>query len=172
MFQSLFYTFLVLFYAFSTRFATFHTIWAHLIWYCAVFPQDLNFAKIWTNIIKSWSILNSDLLKLFLIWRNYWYRYQNCQGNYQKIVTIRRKNNRRHLFSSGGRRPPYQTLPTHQTTGNASRLDDGADHNRQITNSFTIDPIPGGGGSHPIQKVFFRFFGIICQKMGILYKNW
>ena len=30
------------------------------------------------------------------------------------------------------------------------------------------------GGSHPIQKGFIRFFGIICQKMGVLYikKNW
>ena len=28
-------------------------------------------------------------------------------------------------------------------------------------------------GSHPIQKGFIRFFGIICQKMGVLYKkNW
>ena len=26
------------------------------------------------------------------------------------------------------------------------------------------------GGSHPIQKGFIRFFGIICQKMGVLYK--
>ena len=28
-----------------------------------------------------------------------------------------------------------------------------------------------GGGSHPIQKGFIRFFGIICQKMGVLYKK-
>ena len=30
---------------------------------------------------------------------------------------------------------------------------------------------PKRGGSHPIQKGFIRFFGIICQKMGVLYKK-
>ena len=38
---------------------------------------------------------------------------------------------KKELFSSGGRRPPFQTLPTPHTTGNTSRLDIGADHNRQ-----------------------------------------
>ena len=46
----------------------FELIW---IWFCAVFPQNLNCAKIWTNISKSQlssnvSILNSNFLKLLL----------------------------------------------------------------------------------------------------------
>ena len=27
--------------------------------------------------------------------------------------------------------------------------------------------LPKGEGSHPIQKSFIRFFGIICQKLGV-----
>ena len=37
---------------------------------------------------------------------------------------------------------------------------------------FFLLSVKRGGGSRPIQKVFIRFFGIICQKkMGVLYKK-
>ena len=37
--------------------------------------------------------------------------------------------------------------------------------------NYPYQKIPKGGESHPIQKGFIRFFGIICQKMGVLYKK-
>ena len=103
LFQSLFCTFLVLFYTFSALFATlscnFELIWSD---FPLFFPQNLNFAKIWTKIIKhNWwkqkirvfklSISNLDLLKLSVFWRNYQcrYCYQNCREKYQKSIVIK-----------------------------------------------------------------------------------